>query len=51
MAIPKFDGFFLPVLQDLRKHSPSFVRELIPRVAASVGLTEAEMAEMLPSGA
>ena len=50
MAIPKFDEFFLPVMQDLKEHSPSFVRELIPRVAASVGLTEAEKAEMLPSG-
>lgn len=53
MAIPKFTGFFGPVLQALseREGSPMSLREVTDRASEILGLTEEEKLVLLPSSA
>jgi restriction system protein len=49
MAVPDFQGLMLPVLRAAADGDVS-AADLRSRVAAELRLTEADLAEMLPSG-
>ncbi len=50
MAVPKFFEFFVPTLKVLNEKSPLKVKELRVSIADDMLLSEADKAEMLPSG-
>lgn len=50
MAVPKFFEFFVPTLKALNEKSPMMVKKLRAAVADNMGLTDADKAELLPSG-
>ena len=47
MPIPKFDDFFLPVLQSLKDGHPRHLKEIRKRVAISLSLNEADLYDMI----
>lgn len=51
MSIPTYEELMLPLLQEYAAASePLSIKELIPVMAAKVGLSEDDLAERLPSG-
>ena len=50
MPIPNYQSLMLPILQALADGSDTTLSELRERVAACIGLTDEEIAELLPSG-
>ena len=51
MAVPSFDSLMLPVLETLKDGKIHRPREVGDRVAAELGVSAEDQAEMLPSGA
>lgn len=50
MAVPKFFEFFVPTLKALNSKSPMKMKELRTVIADDMHLTDADKAELLPSG-
>lgn len=50
MAVPDFQSLMLPVLRALEDGEDTVVRKVRDRVASAEGLTDEDLAEMLPSG-
>lgn len=50
MAIPKFFEFFVPTLKALNEKSPMKTKELRTVISNDMHLTDADKAELLPSG-
>lgn len=50
MAIPKFDSFFRPFLELLKREGPLHMRDVQARLQAASGLAPEELAQRLPSG-
>ncbi len=50
MPIPNYQSLMLPILQALADGSDTTLSTLRERVAASIGLTDEEIAELIPSG-
>jgi len=50
VAVPSFEALMLPLLQAHADKEPHSRRELRDRLAAALGLSEADLADRLPSG-
>jgi restriction system protein len=50
MAVPDFQSLMLPFLEYVRDGKPHPIREIYSGIADQMGLSEAELTELLPSG-